>query len=1542
MNNYIRQLLLASSLLYPNYGFASVVLEQVHLSSSYRAINDLNEIQVMKGDLVAFDIDGVLLLEGAVKADAPLLSSRTHRFITSLGPDVYKVALTARPPRLKIESFENLDKYGINFDRSDVRFEDSYTQYYRGILFAPNIHGVVKTSTKLDTLCRYMCRLRWLGHGINRVHFIDNEAFHFTQKRPDFSLPLELYHYQHIHEPTYSSTQKGPPSLSELTYIESKQGGTGGIAVVQDKNGKKWTVKGWKNPEHGLQECLGAALLKEMGINTPEFFLYNDLPENLKGKIQNHSGFYRIAEYIEGRNPTAGEINQQASGWFVPTSLISFWDVIPSNLIIDPQGRFWVIDTGGSFFFRAMGNSGKSYSTNKWMQHQISELAPHAGKLPYFKGIQLQNCLPQFKQLLAMRGLLVRKLDELCHALHYPKTRELKGFLESRLNHMQFLVDLQDGCINRMADPYALASELDSAGTLIYCDIGGAAHILIGKRARHNWWGNLGGHAEPGEHLFDAAARETREESGISFNSKQLLDSPAHDLIVMQGSLLSRYRTYLTRHSYVDPSQIKNEEYSAYKWVPVATILSAMERGRAVVEEGIQTLALPDGTILHPPFLYSLQQRRIRGWLRNINDNKANSISVEQSVFGHENLREIEREIDHSNSHALDVIVKSLEDMRMDEVVPVQRAINFRAPTASHTMLNLLYREQIGASNVEKIMRVVRQHYTHFTDKDAKTVSDIIAVEKQFADKFVLYHGLQSIVWFNFHALSYLRCMFDRKPLQTTVLRSLDSFFDKFPTPNDLLNYVIGGNNNYSEGYKEAGLSVNPSLFSNLSDSNDSTLLYFMKGKSARPPHDPWSPLSTLFTEMGLPGKDELIYTLRGIYDSNGIAQVGCLLQLFFDPRDADYICYPSATLGAPLKTRQGLVFRNARLALEAVKQGSHIDTVAGIFELQFRLHADIHNRSLVVRDYFSDGNQDRLGKLDMEIQQALQHHLFDALRGLIYNNKVYGKPPAVLVGLRQALNIRPHELASKNSLVEIAVKDESALVWRICDKPELLDDNDWLNKRYINRDTMQVNLIGTHPIVLSMQQERSSLTLIPKMLPHGTEIDRVRDFVKNKWDEECFELMKKHVLIKHCKSHINFMYVHNFFLKKKTKGQLQLAETAANIANEYNLLEFCQDNYPSGLLFSLYDILDSFRGKGDAYSFNEAKRFKINKKKHEIFCNKNPNREVYFENIAELVNKLRQLDGKQKSLDNFISSNGFSVSYISSIPHLNAYIINTLRDISEYFKAIRIAIEYKLISGESSEEMINKTVEIIEKCNDRFAYGFSFRKTMELARHADLNIAVDLEYLRYLEFLLRCKDKSLPIIELAKREFLRPGMSTKEILNILSDLNRIGTDADNIVARAKNLGLWNNTLDKNRGFCLDKVKLLGEEAEKIIVTARKHQLVGDSGYARNDGEIYEAIKQLGDQADHAIDFAKRELFRPDTTTAQKGYALKQLKQWGTAAVNIVTRAKELGCIKEDFKVGALWTLPDEIAKVEKEQSKTHAVEPVTKVRKANLGRDDT
>jgi hypothetical protein len=139
--------------------------------------------------------------------------------------------------------------------------------------------------------------------------------------------------------------------------VKDLGGSTGAVLVKDPKTGRKYVKKYGNSAEHIKAEALANQLYRSMGVNAPPLRLYEEgeRPVMFSQFIEDARP---LNEILREGGPAAAEAIRKLKDDFVADALLANWDVLGlnfDNILVDPSGKVWRIDNGGSLQFRAQG-----------------------------------------------------------------------------------------------------------------------------------------------------------------------------------------------------------------------------------------------------------------------------------------------------------------------------------------------------------------------------------------------------------------------------------------------------------------------------------------------------------------------------------------------------------------------------------------------------------------------------------------------------------------------------------------------------------------------------------------------------------------------------------------------------------------------------------------------------------------------------------------------------------------------------------------------------------------------------------------------------------------------------------------------------------------------------------------------------------------------------------------------------------------------------------------------------------------------------------
>lgn len=776
-----------------------------------------------------------------------------------------------------------------------------------------------------------------------------------------------------LYESTESKKSHFPNQLTGLSYVKSLAGGTGGVHVLKNQKGHLFTLKCAPNAEQAKEEILADGLYRSLGIPVPAFAVYDRLPPNNENlnRLCEGPGPYRLADFIPSGENDPKKIQEEMKKHFVVDAFLSNWDVVINdlhegykNVILDPSNTLWRIDNGGSLRYRALGE--KRVANKTWDPFKVLDLDSLRNHEMNPDGAQVYGALTnddlkqQAQQIYYHREKLFNALDEITFALHITNPPELKEMLRRRLDDLaqRFKLTAEWTPKKNTAKTHQEAREDMGAGVLVYGKDPktGKLSVLLGKRIRHNWWGNFGGKSDTGlstkhqdKTLADTAIREVKEESFglLHFSPIQLTNSPSHDILNQEGFL---YRMYITPHRYIAPDRLLeaehspeseqnkwDAEYSAYQWIPLDELLQGLKDNQLVEEEGQKTLKIKD-MLLHPPFAEMLQEREVQEVLTALNEGK--KIHPRHTVRQGDappnlplTLEEEKEGLAETVTRHGAVIAELKEKQRKSD--PPQKVSEMRGylsddeakqirhslQTAPYSQTEAYFDQVMGKKNLQRLQGDARKQVNTFLSTYSKfpliaakasqdyknALTDALSAEKEgkLKEKAVFYHAADPMTCFLYDLLSAFRAQLKMvSPANLKVFRGMDHPFVLLKDVNDFIEHYKndqGFVDNYAHiggfHYADMGLSVNLFLFGN--DGMDTSCTYYLfYTMNSVVPIDLEKFVNAFMAQTGIPGNFKDYKAIYEQYYQEYESGNAKLFQIFIDPQVVDAVSYAAISRG--------------------------------------------------------------------------------------------------------------------------------------------------------------------------------------------------------------------------------------------------------------------------------------------------------------------------------------------------------------------------------------------------------------------------------------------------------------------------------------------------------------------------------------------------------------------------------------------------------------------------------------------------------------------
>lgn len=454
-----------------------------------------------------------------------------------------------------------------------------------------------------------------------------------------------------------------PENFSKLRLKEHKDGGSGGVDVLEDPaTGKLYTFKCHVMASHLQEEIISNALYQAAGCPVPDFAVVNLIPDCLQSAGLPINGVYRLAEYVDANKQQSDDlIKEQLSKHFLLDALLLNWDICVDlkNVILGTDGLLYRIDNGGALRYHAKhGLKDKEYWFHMIDLENLRNSKINKDATSVYEHLSIEELSRQHSELLMHAPALFATLGQLSKVFPQHKVEEIAYMLQARL----YDLDIR---LHKTLHPYAMAlkniraeQEQNSASilpTILVINKSGKKIpcVLLGQRIRHQWYGDFGGSSESSDiTLFKAAWREAREETGDAFKvtAEGLELFPSHDFItgtIEEDSIretkkedaetkkepMHTHRMFIIEEDYISPQKlmahVKKSEYKQeqtdFVYVPIQDLLAAVKANEVIEQEKQKTIFVSytcpvtqekKQISLFPPMVKMLQQLPVQETLK--------------------------------------------------------------------------------------------------------------------------------------------------------------------------------------------------------------------------------------------------------------------------------------------------------------------------------------------------------------------------------------------------------------------------------------------------------------------------------------------------------------------------------------------------------------------------------------------------------------------------------------------------------------------------------------------------------------------------------------------------------------------------------------------------------------------------------------------------------------------------------------------------------------------------------------------------------------
>lgn len=565
-----------------------------------------------------------------------------------------------------------------------------------------------------------------------------------------------------------------PEDLSLLQYKGHLEGGSGGVDVLEDAHGKRFTFKANHDIDLLVEEIVADGLYQALGCPVPDSATYfGEIPACLREqKDIPGNGIFRLAAFIQSSQEHNNSlIQEKIAQHFLIDAFLANRDVATrdenqqfKNVILDNNNVLYRIDNGGAL--RRKSVQGLKAQDPHWSAHFVEELQsfrdPEVNQdASSVYGIVTEETLyQQFQQLLSQKQTLFNALDQMALVLPIERLDDLQDFIAARLDDLKIQFGSEPFLETKAFASIRADPKHNSASIFMVSSVNAVRSVLLGQRISHDWCSDFGGMSEPVDAtLAMTASREAYEETGgrISVPVAYLSQCPSHDLITEKArGGAHTHRMYIAEQDYVPEKEVTlaiqdatafTKEYIQVEWVPLGALVDAIRNNTCSVEEGIETICLkyrsPETNeekemILYPPLAKMLQQKPVLDSLQKMLKNLPVFCKRTRS-YPEENrshCRTLQAE-SKGNFESVGTKIQALQAPiaeRHRDPAAIRSALVHKTIFAARVNLEIKARKKRGSPAFVKTQSI-RFLYSLLSD-EAKSDTEVIPLKKLVADFF--------------------------------------------------------------------------------------------------------------------------------------------------------------------------------------------------------------------------------------------------------------------------------------------------------------------------------------------------------------------------------------------------------------------------------------------------------------------------------------------------------------------------------------------------------------------------------------------------------------------------------------------------------------------------------------------------------------------------------------------------------------------------------------------------------------------------------------
>jgi hypothetical protein len=312
-------------------------------------------------------------------------------------------------------------------------------------------------------------------------------------------------------------------------------------------------IKSWDNYHMAVNELLGAEVFSVLGLRVPRYklFLRKDLPLSLQNICSSNDplSLVRIAEHINISNQVLA--TRDLEKWQIYASFLNFYDFHENNYVQDRDKREYLLDTGGSLLYGALGHKKEDFFnfTFSFQDSSSSAIIYNMHKLK-------EGYRADYESILRNKNSILDLAHKFLKSIKYPLSREIISYFDKAFLRVEYLLSTSSNREKQFFDPFEKADTLTSAEVIFYIIDKGILLELKDSELNNPFKADC----RKEEYVWQTARRIVQEAIPIFIADSflKIMSCPSFDEVELHEGLLRKKRYYFLPLSNEMASSIGN------------------------------------------------------------------------------------------------------------------------------------------------------------------------------------------------------------------------------------------------------------------------------------------------------------------------------------------------------------------------------------------------------------------------------------------------------------------------------------------------------------------------------------------------------------------------------------------------------------------------------------------------------------------------------------------------------------------------------------------------------------------------------------------------------------------------------------------------------------------------------------------------------------------------------------------------------------------------------------------------------------------------